>query len=251
VAGTIVAPFNVVPTLGDTVACVIVEPVAANMGLVPPAPGWLAGLRAACDEVGALLIFDEVITGFRLGRGSVADRFGVQPDLWTFGKVIGGGLPLAAVGGRREIMEQLAPLGPVYQAGTLSGNPLATAAGLAVLERLPAERFEVLADRVGRLAAGLEEAICSAGLPAQVPVCRTLFGIFFADEPVTDYDGAKRAASNGLYAPFFHGMLARGVALAPSAYEVGFCSMAHSDADIDRTVEAAADAAREVATGRS
>lgn len=247
VAGTIVAPFNVVPTLGDTVACVIVEPVAANMGLVPPAAGWLAGLRAACDEVGALLIFDEVITGFRLGRGSVADRFGVRPDLWTFGKVIGGGLPLAAVGGRREIMEQLAPLGPVYQAGTLSGNPLATAAGLAVLERLSPERFEELAERVGRLAAGLAEAISSSGLPAQVPACRTLFGIYFADEPVTDYDGAKRAASNGLYAPFFHAMLARGVALAPSAYEVGFCSMAHSDADIDRTVEAAADAAREVA----
>jgi glutamate-1-semialdehyde 2,1-aminomutase len=221
------------------------------MGLVPPAPGWVAGLRAACDEAGALLIFDEVITGFRLGRGSVAGRFGVRPDLWTFGKVIGGGLPLAAVGGRREVMEQLAPLGPVYQAGTLSGNPLATAAGLAVLERLPAERYEALAARVGRLAAGLEEAISSAGMPVRVPVCGTLFGIFFSDEPVADYDGAKRAASSGLYAPFFHAMLARGVALAPSAYEVGFCSMAHSDADVDRTLQAAGEAAREVAAGRS
>jgi glutamate-1-semialdehyde 2,1-aminomutase len=250
VAGTIVAPYNVVPELDGSVACVIVEPVAANMGLVPPAAGWLAGLRAACDAAGALLIFDEVISGFRLARGSVADRIGVRPDLWTFGKVIGGGLPLAAVGGRRQIMEQLAPLGPVYQAGTLSGNPLATAAGLAVLEHLQADRYEALAERVGRLAGGLEKAISSAGLPVQVPVYRTLFGIFFDDEPVSDYDGAKRAAASGLYAPFFHAMLARGVALAPSAYEVGFCSMAHSDADIDRTIEAAADAAREVAAGR-
>jgi glutamate-1-semialdehyde 2,1-aminomutase len=245
-----VAPYNVVPALDETVACVIVEPVAANMGLVPPGAGWLAGLRAACDAAGTLLIFDEVITGFRLGRGSVADRFGVRPDLWTFGKVIGGGLPLAALGGRREIMEQLAPLGPVYQAGTLSGNPLATAAGLAVLERLPPEHFADLAERVGRLAAGLVDVISSAGLPIQVPVCQTLFGISFGDEQASDYDGAQRAASTGLYAPFFHAMLARGVALAPSAYEVGFCSMAHSDADIDRTIEAAADAAREVAAGR-
>jgi glutamate-1-semialdehyde 2,1-aminomutase len=250
VADTIVAPYNVVPALDDHVACVIVEPVAANMGLVPPAANWLAGLRAACDDVGALLIFDEVISGFRLGRGSVADRFGVRPDVWTFGKVIGGGLPLAAVGGRRDIMEVLAPLGPVYQAGTLSGNPLATAAGLAALERLPTERFDALARSVGRLASGLEEAISAAGLPVLVPVCGTLFGIYFSDEPVADYDGAKRAAANGLYAPFFHAMLDRGVALAPSAYEVGFCSMAHSDADIDRTVEAAGEAAREVAASR-
>jgi len=251
VAGTIVAPYNVVPELDAGVACVIVEPVAANMGLVPPAAGFLEGLRAACDEVGALLIFDEVITGFRLRNGSVADIVGVRPDLWTFGKVIGGGLPLAALGGRGDIMGQLAPLGPVYQAGTLSGNPLATAAGLAVLERLSPERFDDLAGRVGRLASGLQEAIASAGLPVQVPVYRTLLAVFFTDNPVTDYDGAKAAATTGLYAPFFHAMLARGVALAPSGYEVGFCSMAHTDADIDRTVEVAAEAAREVAAGRS
>ncbi|HKH89073.1 MAG TPA: glutamate-1-semialdehyde 2,1-aminomutase, partial [Acidimicrobiales bacterium] len=241
VAGTIVAPYNVVPELDAGVACVIVEPVAANMGLVPPAAGFLEGLRAACDEVGALLIFDEVITGFRLRNGSVADIVGVRPDLWTFGKVIGGGLPLAALGGRGDIMGQLAPLGPVYQAGTLSGNPLATAAGLAVLERLSPERFDDLAGRVGRLASGLQEAIASAGLPVQVPVYRTLLAVFFTDNPVTDYDGAKAAATTGLYAPFFHAMLARGVALAPSGYEVGFCSMAHTDADIDRTVEVAAE----------
>jgi glutamate-1-semialdehyde 2,1-aminomutase len=247
VADTVVAPYNVVPSLDDTVACVIVEPVAANMGLVPPEEGFLAGLRAACDTAGALLIFDEVITGFRLGPGSVCDLYGVRPDLWTFGKVIGGGLPLAAVGGHRSLMEQLAPLGPVYQAGTLSGNPLATAAGLAVLERLVPERFDELARRVAVLAAGLREAFASAGLPVQIPVARTLFAVFFSDEPVLDYDGAKRAASNGIYPRFFHAMLDRGVALAPSAYEVGFCSLAHTDADIERTVQAAAEAAAEVA----
>ena len=246
VADTIVAPYNVVPKLDETIACVIVEPVAANMGLVAPVAGFLAGLRAACDEVGALLLFDEVITGFRLARGSVADLFGVRPDLWTFGKVIGGGLPLAAVGGRAEVMEQLAPLGPVYQAGTLSGNPLATAAGLAVLDRLAPERFDDLARRVGRLAAGLREAISSAGLAVQVPQLRSLFAVFFSAEPVLDYEGAKAAAANGLYAAFFHAMLDRGVALAPSAYEVGFCSLAHSDEDIDRTLQAAAEAAEEV-----
>jgi glutamate-1-semialdehyde 2,1-aminomutase len=247
VAGTIVAPYNVVPVLDDDVACVIVEPVAANMGLVPPAHGFLAGLRAACDKAGALLIFDEVITGFRLVRGSVADLFGVQPDLWTFGKVIGGGLPLAALGGRRQVMELLAPLGPVYQAGTLSGNPLATAAGLAVLERLGDGAFDELARSVGRLAGGLKEAISSAGLPVQVPVSRSLFAVFFHEDPVVDYEGAKAAASNNLYPAFFHAMLDRGVALAPSAYEVGFCSLAHSEADIDRTVEAAAEAAVAIA----
>jgi glutamate-1-semialdehyde 2,1-aminomutase len=247
VAGTIVAPYNVVPVLDDDVACVIVEPVAANMGLVPPAPGFLAGLRAACDEIGALLIFDEVITGFRLVRGSVADLFGVQPDLWAFGKVIGGGLPLAALGGRRQVMELLAPLGPVYQAGTLSGNPLATAAGLAVLERLGDGALDELARSVGRLAGGLKEAISSAGLPVQVPVSRSLFAVFFHEDPVVDYEGAKAAASNSLYPAFFHAMLDRGVALAPSAYEVGFCSLAHSEADIDRTVEAAAEAAVAIA----
>jgi glutamate-1-semialdehyde 2,1-aminomutase len=144
-------------------------------------------------------------------------------------------------------MEQLAPIGPVYQAGTLSGNPLATAAGLAVLERLAPDRFDDLSNRVGRLADGLREAVSSAGLPVQVPVERTLFAVFFSGEAVTDYEGAKRAASNGLYAPFFHAMLDRGVALAPSAYEVGFCSLAHTDEDVERTVEAAAEAANEVA----
>ena len=247
VADTVVAPFNVVPALDRSVAAVIVEPAAANMGLVPPAPGFLEGLRAACDDAGALLVFDEVITGFRLDRAGAARVFGVRPDLWTFGKVIGGGLPLAAVGGRRDLMESLAPLGPVYQAGTLSGNPLATAAGLAVLERLEPQAYEQLAGRVGRLASGLAEAIAAAGLPVQVPVCRTLFSVYFAESPVRDYEGARRAARNGLYRHFFLAMLARGVALAPSAYEVGFVSLAHEEADLERTVELAAGAAREVA----
>ena len=249
VSATVVAPYNKVPEIDESVACVIVEPVAANMGLVAPVAGYLEGLRAACDRAGALLIFDEVITGFRVGRAGATGVLGVQPDLWCFGKVIGGGLPLAALGGRRDLMSQLAPLGPVYQAGTLSGNPLATAAGLAVLERLNEEAYAELASSVGRLADGLAEAIGRSGLPIEVPVFRTLFSVFFSDEPVRDLNGAARAAESGLYAPFFRAMLARGIALAPSPYETAFVSLAHSPEDIDRTVEAAADAAREVAGG--
>jgi glutamate-1-semialdehyde 2,1-aminomutase len=249
VAATLVVPYNEVPEIDDSVACVIVEPVAANMGLVAPRPGFLEGLRAACDRSGALLVFDEVITGFRLGRAGATGEFGVQPDLWCFGKVIGGGLPLAALGGRRQLMSLLAPLGPVYQAGTLSGNPLATAAGLATLAQLHEDAYATLCTRVSRLAAGLSEAIGASGIAVQVPVCRSLFSIYFSDEAVRDYEGAKRAASSGHYGPFFRAMLARGVALAPSPYEVGFTSLAHSEADIDRTIEAAGEAARELAAG--
>lgn len=247
VAETVVAPYNVVPELDDSVACVVVEPVAANMGLVAPVDGFLAGLRAACDDVGALLVFDEVITGFRLGRAGATGRFGVAPDLWCFGKVIGGGLPLAALGGSRALMAELAPLGPVYQAGTLSGNPLATAAGLAVLAHLDDAAYDELAARVAWLGAGLAEAIGAAGLPVQVPVVGTLLSVFFADGPVGDYDGAKSAAATGYYAPFFRALLARGVAFAPSPYEVAFTSLAHGDAEIERTIEAAGEAAAEVA----
>jgi glutamate-1-semialdehyde 2,1-aminomutase len=247
VEGTVVAPFNQVPDIDDSVACVIVEPVAANMGLVSPVPGFLEGLRAACDRVGALLVFDEVITGFRVGRAGATGALGVQPDLWCFGKVIGGGLPLAALGGRTELMSQLAPLGPVYQAGTLSGNPLATAAGLRVLEHLDDEAYARLEAKVRRLARGLGEAIGRSGLPVEVPVFRTLFSLFFSDQPVLDYDGAKRSAARGLYPPFFRAMLSQGIAFAPSPYEIAFVSLAHSDADIDRTVEAAAVAAQQVA----
>jgi glutamate-1-semialdehyde 2,1-aminomutase len=236
VAETIVLPYNVVPEIGDDVACVIVEPVAANMGLVPPAPGFLEGLRAACDNAGALLVFDEVITGFRVARGGATQHTGVRPDLWTFGKIIGGGLPLAAFAGRREVMEQLAPLGPVYQAGTLSGNPLATAAGLAVLDQLDDESYVRLRATAARLAAGLAEALPGT----QVPVVSTLVGIFFADRPVTDYTAAKGSADTGLYPQLFHGLLQQRIALAPGAYEAIFPSLAHTDADIDRTIEAAA-----------
>jgi glutamate-1-semialdehyde 2,1-aminomutase len=244
---TLVVPYNVVPDLDEQVACVIVEPVAANMGLVPPAGGFLPGLRRACDAVGALLIFDEVITGFRVGRSGATGLYGVTPDLFCFGKVIGGGLPLAAFGGRRDLMEQLAPDGPVYQAGTLSGNPVATAAGIAVLELLTEEVYFELAESVRRLADGLTKALRSAGLPAEVPVVSTLFSVFFSDAPVRDYDDATRAGANGRYAPFFHAMLDAGVALAPSPYEVAFCSLAHGPQDIDETIAAAEVAATAVA----
>ncbi len=247
VADTVVVPYNQVPEIGTDVACVIVEPVAANMGLVPPAPGFLAGLRAACDRVGALLIFDEVITGFRLAPGSVASVFGVQPDLWCFGKVIGGGLPLAAFGGRAEVMEYLAPIGPVYQAGTLSGNPLATAAGLAVLRLLTPDVYPVLAASAGRFAAGLADAFTSAGVEAQVPVAGPLLGIFFGSVPVTDYVGAKASADTGRYPMMMHGLLDRDVAIAPGAYEVLFPSLAHTDADYDQALQAATDVAKELA----
>ena len=250
VADTVVVPYNVVPPLDDSVACVIVEPVAANMGLVPPVPGFLEGLRDGCSAAGALLIFDEVITGFRLASGGAAQVYGVQPDLWCFGKVIGGGLPLGAFGGRREVMEQLAPAGAVYQAGTLSGNPLATAAGLAVLSLLDGAAYKELAQIAGRLAAGLAGAFGAQGLAAQVPVVGPLVGVFFQPAPVLDYAGARRSASTGRYPPLFHGLLDRGVAIAPGAYEVMFPSLAHTDADIEATVAAAEEAAgRIVAEG--
>jgi glutamate-1-semialdehyde 2,1-aminomutase len=259
VAETIVVPYNVVPELDDRVACVIVEPVAANMGLIPPVEGFLDGLRRACDASGALLIFDEVITGFRLGEGGASAWSGVQPDLWCFGKVIGGGLPVGAFGGRREILEILAPNGPVYQAGTLSGNPLATAAGLAVLGEVDADSYSALSDQVAAFGAGLEKVLNEAlhrahplgdvGLEARVPVVGPLMGAFFVPEgsgPIRDYDDAVRSAATGLYARFFRAMLDRGVALAPGPYEIAFTSMAHSQEDLERTVEVAGEAMADV-----
>ena len=240
VAETTVVPYNVVPEIDTDVAAVIVEPVAANMGLVPPVPGFLEGLRAACDRAGALVIFDEVITGFRVGAGGASEMLGVVPDLWTFGKVIGGGLPVGAFGGRRDVMELLAPVGPVYQAGTLSGNPLATAAGLAVLERLDRDAYATLAATAADLATGLANAFDEAGVAAQVPVFGPLVGIFFSDAAVRNYDEAKVACGTDRYARFFHGMLERGVALAPGPYEAMFPGLAHTRTEIDATVEAAA-----------
>jgi glutamate-1-semialdehyde 2,1-aminomutase len=243
VADTIVWPYNVVPTLDEDTAVLAIEAVAANMGLVEPEPGFLEACRAECDRVGALLLFDEVITGFRLGRGGATAWSGVVPDVWAFGKVIGGGLPVGAFGGSREVMANIAPLGPVYQGGTLSGNPLATAAGLAALGQMTDERYDELAGRAELLADGLADAIGSAGVAVQVPRVGPLVGIFFAEQPVRNYDDAKAAVDRGQFAPFFHGLLDRGIAIAPGPYEVLFPSLSHSVADIERTIEAAAEVA--------
>jgi glutamate-1-semialdehyde 2,1-aminomutase len=243
VSQTIVAPYNVVPELDSDVAAVIVEPVAANMGLVAPRPGFLEGLRAECDRVGALLIFDEVITGFRVSAGGVQGHLtDVRPDLTCWGKVIGGGLPIGALGGRRDVMEVLAPLGPVFQAGTLSGNPLATAAGLAALDLLDDAAYTELRRKASRLAEALRSAFDAAGVPVHVPVVDTLVGLHLSATPAVDYDTA-RTTDEARYARFFHGMKARGVLMAPGAYEVLFASLAHTDADLDHVAEHAALAA--------
>ena len=246
VADTVVAPYNVVPELDDTVAAVVVEPVAANMGLVAPADGFLDGLRRACDTAGALLVFDEVISGFRLAKGGASEWFKVQPDLWCFGKVIGGGLPVGAFGGRWEIMEHLAPLGGVYQAGTLSGNPLAMAAGQATLDLLDGQAYQRLEATAARLAKGLTDALTGAGLDAVLPRVGSLLGLFLGDREPTCFDEVKVIAENGLYPKVFHALLERGVALAPGPYEVLFPSLAHTDEVVDSTIETAVQAAAAV-----
>jgi glutamate-1-semialdehyde 2,1-aminomutase len=250
VAETRVEPYNTVPEIGDDVACVIVEPVAANMGLVAPFDGFLAGLRDACDEAGALLVFDEVITGFRLGVGGAQERFGVLPDLSTFGKIIGGGLPVGAFGGRAEVMAALAPLGPVYQAGTLSGNPLATAAGLAVLGLLDGDAYEALdrkAERFGdRLTDAFTGALMGSDMEVLVPRVGPLLGIYVGPSPPVDYEGAK-ATDEAAYARLFHALLDRDIAIAPGAFEVLFVSLAHDEADLDRVAALAAEAAAQAA----
>jgi glutamate-1-semialdehyde 2,1-aminomutase len=224
-AHTIVCPYNdldataaAVAEFGEGLACIIVEPVAGNMGVVPPAPGFLEGLRRLCDAAGALLVFDEVITGFRIARGGAQERYGVMPDLTILGKIAGGGLPLAAFGGRADVMQQLAPSGPVYQAGTLSGNPLATAAGLSVLRRL---RDPAIYEELERRGARLEAGLSTHGRVARVGAMATLF-----------------AADLDEYAALFRHLLERGVYVAPSQYEAMFLSLAHGDAEIDRTIEA-------------
>ena len=247
VADTLVVPYNVVPTLDRDTACVIVEPVAANMGLVPPAEGFLAALRAECDRVGALLIFDEVITGFRVAFGGAQERAGVVPDLTTFGKVIGGGLNIGAYGGRADVMAEVAPLGPVYQAGTLSGNPLATAAGLAALSLLDRAAYATLTTTAERLAGHLRQAFAQAGVPVVVAQEASLVGLFLGDTAPVDYPSAQQTDTAG-YAAFFHAMLDRGVALAPGAYEVMFPGLAHTDAVIDEVGAAAMDAAEAAAS---
>ncbi len=253
VANTMVVPYNVVPELDDQVAAVFVEPVAANMGVVAPAPGFLAGLRAECDRVGALLVFDEVITGFRLGRGGAQAKYDVQPDLTTFGKVIGGGLPIGAVGGRRDVMETLSPLGKVFHAGTLAGNPLATAAGRAALNELTGDVYMELLARARKLSALLRDACAAADLPAQFPVVGSLVGMHFgsalANSAPSNFDEAK-TTDEQLYAAFFHAMLREGVALAPGAYEALFVGLAHTDEVLDQIGEAAGRAAAAVVRDR-
>jgi glutamate-1-semialdehyde 2,1-aminomutase len=225
---------------GDAIACVIVEPVAGNMNCIPPAPGFMQTLREVCDESGAVLILDEVMTGFRFGLHGAQGYYGVRADLTTLGKVIGGGMPVGAFGGRGDIMEQIAPLGPVYQAGTLSGNPIAMAAGLATLDIISQEGFyEPLFRRTEALCAGMEEAAASAGVPFTTNHAGTMFGGFFTDEEsIANYDQVM-ACNNEAFNRFFHQMLDHGIYLAPASYEAGFMSSAHGEGDIAQTVAAA------------
>lgn len=248
VAETLVVPYNQVPTLDESVAAVLVEPVAANMGVIAPVPGFLEGLREECDRVGALLVFDEVITGFRLDTGGAQAKFDVRPDLTTLGKVIGGGLPIGAVAGRRAVMETLSPLGPVFHAGTLAGNPLATAAGLAALGQLTPDVYMELSARARQAAAVMRDACEAAGFPAHFRVVGTIFGIMCGDVPLpVDFAGAQRT-DEAAYARFFRAMRAEGVAMAPGAYEAIFVGLAHNDEVIEQLGAATARAAR-VAAG--
>jgi len=226
--------------LGTEIACIIVEPVAGNMNCIPPVGGFLEGLREVCDQYGAVLVFDEVMTGFRVALGGAQAHYGVTPDLTTLGKVIGGGMPVGAFGGRRDIMERISPLGPVYQAGTLSGNPIAMAAGLKTLELISAPGFfEHLAATTATLTDGLVKRATAAGIGLSANRVGGMFGLFFTDQgPVTDYAGAT-ACDQARFRAFFHGMLGRGVYLAPSAFEAGFVSAAHAPSDIATTLEAA------------
>ena len=253
---TVVLPYNDLAAVGrafeefgDQIACVITEAAAANMGVVPPAEGFNAGLARLCRDHGALFISDEVMTGFRVSRSGWYGLDGVVPDLMTFGKVMGGGLPAAAFGGRAEVMQHLAPVGPVYQAGTLSGNPLATAAGLATLAECTPHVYaavDLIAERVGDLASA---ALTAAGVPHTLQRAGSLFSIFFTDAPVANYEQAQKQQSFR-YSAFFHAMLDQGVYLPPSAYEAWFVSAAHEDAALDRIASALPAAARAAAAAR-
>jgi glutamate-1-semialdehyde 2,1-aminomutase len=232
-------------THGDRIAAVIVEPVAGNMGVIPPGPGFLRGLRELCTRWGAVLIFDEVITGFRVAYGGAQERYGVEPDLTCLGKIIGGGLPVGAYGGRRALMSHVAPLGSVYQAGTLSGNPLAVSAGLATLAALRADpdAYLRLETRGAQLEAGLRQAAEKSGVPLAVNRVGSMLTAFFCGAPVTDFATARRA-DTARYARYFHAMLERGIYLAPSQFEAAFVSLAHGEADVEEVSRATAEAFR-------
>ena len=226
--------------IGDQVACIIVEPVAGNMNCIPPVPGFLEGLREVCDEYGSVLILDEVMTGFRVSLGGAQGFYNIKPDLTTLGKVIGGGMPVGAFGGKREIMEQIAPLGPIYQAGTLSGNPVAMAAGLTTLNMISQPGFyESLTKKTETLVKGLEERAAKANIPLTTNQAGAMFGFFFSEEKnITTFEQVS-ACDADRFKKFYHGMLEEGIYLAPSAYETGFVSSAHSDDDIAKTLDAA------------
>ena len=251
VAGlTLTAPLNDLEALstvadahGPTIAAIIVEPLVGNAGFIPPDPAFLPGLRAIADDIGALLIFDEVMTGFRVAPGGARERFGVTADLTTLGKVIGGGLPVAAYAGTRALMEMVAPAGPVYQAGTLSGNPLAMAAGIATLRTLTPDLHQEIAWRTQRLVAGLREIAARRRVPLTCDAAGSMWGFFFREEPVRSYADAKTADMER-FRRFFHAALERGIYLAPSAFEAAFTSAAHGDAEIDLTLERLDDAMR-------
>lgn len=246
-AHTITLPFNDLSAvesafaeLGDKIACVIVEPIAGNMNMVPPVPGFLETLRDECTKSGSLLILDEVMTGFRVAKGGAQALFNIQPDLTTLGKIIGGGMPAAAFGGRADVMADIAPDGPVYQAGTLSGNPLAMAAGLATLTLLDKPGFyESLSERTGQLVNGLAACANDSGVPLSVEFAGGMFGFVFADDGPVRRFAQVTGADIERFKAFFHGMLEEGIYLAPSAYEAGFVSAAHGDDEIERTLAAA------------
>ncbi len=231
--------------IGREIACIIVEPVAGNMNCIPPAPGFLEALREVCTEQGAVLIFDEVMTGFRVGLQGAQGIYGVTPDLTTLGKVIGGGMPVGAFGGRADIMSHLAPEGPVYQAGTLSGNPVAMAAGLATLKGISANGFfETLSQKTATLVQGLREAGSETGVPVATANLGGMFGMFFTETENVSSFSAVMACDTNRFSKFFHGMLKRGVYFAPSAFEAGFISQTHTETDIQNTIDAASDVMR-------
>jgi glutamate-1-semialdehyde 2,1-aminomutase len=249
---TVTLPFNQLDAVkscfeerGDQIACVIVEPVAGNMNCIPPVDGYLQGLRELCDQHGVVLIFDEVMTGFRVALGGAQALFGIKPDLSTFGKVIGGGMPVGAFGGKRELMELVAPSGPVYQAGTLSGNPVAMAAGLATLDQITVPGFyEALGERTQMLTEGLQAEADLAGIPFTTTRVGGMFGLYFsAEKNIVNFDQSG-AVDVDMFKRFFHAMLDKGVYLAPSAYEAGFVSSAHTEEHISATINAAKEAFR-------